>query len=391
MKVGRTAIAVAAVALAGALAGCGGTASGSAGNASGTIKIGAWFPLTGDQASSGIPQEKGALAFFDQLNASGGIHGKKVQFIPEDNAFDPQQTLQVARQLVLQDRVDAIVTPNGTATTAAAFPFVLQESKVPIFGTYGGDASWYTPPKTGLFGTQALYEDQADAAVDWAVKSGAKHLTVVRDDPQAFAHVSTVAMKHARAQGAEANEVVTTIGTTDYAPVVSQVKSKNPDAVLLILPPQEAALYLKQAQLEGLKAKTYGYAPATAQDTVALAGSAANGFRGVSLTVPTTSDAPEMKAYRQAMSAYAKAKPDAYSLSTYATADAFAQILKSIHGPITSQSITAAIEKASGIKTGLTPPMSFSAATHLGTHAVVRVEVVNGQYVARSGFVTPQG
>jgi ABC-type branched-subunit amino acid transport system substrate-binding protein len=391
MKAVRVAAGLAALALmGGALTGCASSSSGSSSNSDGTIKLGAWFPLTGAQASSGIPLSKGVEAYFDQLNASGGINGHKVEFIAEDDAFDPQQTLQIARQLVSEKHVAAIVSSDGTATTAATFPFVLRQSKVPIFGTYGGDASWYTPPQAGLFGTLALYEDQAAVATDWAIESGAKHLTVVRDDPAAFAHVSTTAMKHAQGKGITADEVVTKIGTTDYAPVISQVRAKGSDAVLLILPPQEAAAYLKEAQLQGLKAQAYGYAPASSGAMLTLAGSAANGFRGVSLSVQTDGDSAQLKQYRDAMSTYAKAAPDPYSLTSYATADAFTQILKTITGPIDSASIAKAIQSASGIDTGLTPVMSFSADSHLGIHAVMRVEAVNGKLVPRGGFVTPQ-
>lgn len=391
MKVARTATSLAALALiGGALTACGSSSSGSGGDSNGPITLGAWFPLTGAQASSGIPISKGIKAYFDQLNASGGINGRKVNFIAEDDAFDPQQTLQVARQLVSENHVLAIVNPDGTATTAATLPFVLQQSKVPIFGTYGGDATWYTPPRAGLFGTQALYEDQADVATDWAIEAGAKHLTVVRDDPQAFANVSSVAMKHAQAKGITADEVVTKIGTTDYGPVVSQVKAKGSDAVLLILPPQEAAVYLKEAQLQGVKAQPYSYAPAASGAVVTLAGSAANGLRGVSLTALPNGDSAALAKYREAMAKYANAAPDPYSLASYANAAAFTQILKTIKGPITSASIAQAIQTSTNIDTGILPPLSFGTSSHLGTHAVMRVEVVNGKLISRSAFVTAQ-
>ncbi|MFF2028274.1 ABC transporter substrate-binding protein, partial [Streptomyces sp. NPDC058171] len=144
------------------------------GDAGGPIKLGAWLPLSGPQASGGLPQEAGTQAFFDQLNAAGGIHGRPVEWTPVDNAFDPQQTIQVARQLVSRDRVVAIVGANGTATTEATFPFVLEQNKIPVFGTYGGSAAWYDPPRDGLFGSQTLYENQARAAAQWALDEGAK-------------------------------------------------------------------------------------------------------------------------------------------------------------------------------------------------------------------------
>ena len=244
----RTRTLVALTALAALTAGCGSSGGGASGGGD-TIKLGAWYPLSGPQASSGTPQQVGATVFFKKFNADGGVDGKKVKFTTKDNAFDPQQTIQIAREMVSRDKVQAIVATNGTATTEATFPFVLQQNKVPIFGTYGGSEAWYSPPRPGLFGTQTLYENQARSAVEWAVEDGVKNLLVVRDDPEAFATVSKVGQAQAKKLGAKASELVVKIGTTDYAPIVNQVKSKAPDGVLLILPPQEAAAYLNEVAL----------------------------------------------------------------------------------------------------------------------------------------------
>src|SRR4029079_3365661 len=85
-----------------------------------------------------------------------------------------------------------VATVNATAVTRseAAFPFVLQQSQIPIVNNYGGITSWYNPPRPLLFGTQTLYEDQAAAMAQWAVESGARKLVVVHDDPKAFADVA---------------------------------------------------------------------------------------------------------------------------------------------------------------------------------------------------------
>ena len=142
-----SAVGVALMALAIGACGGGDDESGGGGGEGGTIKVGAWFPLSGPVAASGIPQKEGANAYFEQANAAGGINGHKVEYTTEDNAFDPQQTIQAARKLVGDEKVVAIVAANGTATSAAAFPYVLNQAKVPIINTYGGAADWYDPPR----------------------------------------------------------------------------------------------------------------------------------------------------------------------------------------------------------------------------------------------------
>src|SRR5688572_28323104 len=112
--------------------------SGASGSSSDTIRIGAWLPLSGPGAAAGEPQRVGGDVYFKLLNDQGGINGRKVEWITKDSAYDTQQTVQAARELIGQDRVVAIVNANGTAQTEATFPFVLEQSKVPIVNTYGG-------------------------------------------------------------------------------------------------------------------------------------------------------------------------------------------------------------------------------------------------------------
>src|SRR6059058_5097189 len=119
----RHAIVASVAALALGASACGG--GNSAGQTDKEIKIGAWYPLTGAVAASGIPQRAGADAYFKMINDKGGINGRKVNWIVKDNAFDPQQTVQIARELIGQDKVSAIVAANGTSQAEAAFPFVL--------------------------------------------------------------------------------------------------------------------------------------------------------------------------------------------------------------------------------------------------------------------------
>lgn len=382
-----------ALSLAVLVSACGGGADGSTeGSSDGdTIKIGAWYPLSGAQAASGTPQMEGVKAFWAKVNDEGGINGKKVEFIYKDNAFDPQQTLQIARKLLTRDEVDVIANANGTSHTEATFPLVLEQSETPIFGTYGGLATWYNPPRDLLFGTMTLYEDQAVVAAEWAMNEGAEDITIVHNDPDAFVSVKDAATETIKAAGATAGNVEVKIGTTDYGPVLAQVKRQDPDAVMLVLPPQEAAAYLNEAALQNFDAPVYAYAPAAMEATIELAGENAEGLRGVALTKPTGSDDEAVKEYRETLAEYGDgAEPNLNSLAAYGYAKAFAEILRTIDGDVTRESIADAIASAENIETGIVPPLTFSEHQHLGTDAVVRVEVQDGEFVAQSDFVSPK-
>lgn len=375
------------------LAACGSAASnGGSSPGSGPIKIGAWFPLSGPIAASGIPQRAGADAYFKMVNAQGGINGRKIDYITRDNAYDPQQTIQVARQLIGNDKVVAIVSANGTAPSAATFPYVLNRAKVPILLTYGGAADWYKPVKPLLYGYQTLYEKQAAALGARAVQDGAKKIVVVRDDPAAFKNVAVNVEPGAKSvdPSVSVSEVVVKLGTTDYSPIVAQVKSKAPDAVVFITPYPEAAAYLKLAKQQGVRAKAYGYAPIGDDGLIKLAGAAAEGFQSVSLTKVPSDSGPAMTEFRDAMAKYEPGKAASFNAAaTFAAAKAFTQVLKGMHGPITSSSIANAFAGSGTIDTGILPPLTFSATQHDGTSDVQPMIVKDGKWAPVGGFYSP--
>lgn len=373
-----------------ALSACGSeTASGGSGS---TIKLGAWLPLSGPGAAAGEPQRVGGDVYFKMLNDQGGINGHKVEWITKDNAYDTQQTVQAARELIGQDKVVAIVNANGTAQTEATFPFVLQQSKVPILNTYGGAENWYNPPRAGLFGIQTLYEDQAAALAQWAVEDGAKKILVIHSDPAAFVNVAKQVEPVVKSENSSASVELLPVKfqTTDYAPIVSQVRAKAPDAVITILTAPEAAAYLKEAKLQGFSAPAYGYAPDAQTATLTLGGDAAEGYHAVSWFKLPTDNSPELKEYRDAMAKYAPDAPvDFSTLIGFAYAKAFAEIAKTIKGDITADSILKAYQNAKDVETGIMPPLSFSANQHLGATDVLKVTVKNGKWTADGDFFTP--
>ncbi|MEU0074872.1 ABC transporter substrate-binding protein [Streptomyces sp. NPDC006332] len=371
---------------------CGGQDSAGSGGDSSEIHIGAWLPLTGATAPYGVGEKAGADAYFKMLNASGGINGRKIRWTVKDNAADPQQTVQIARELVGQDKVVAIVNANGTAQAEAAFPFVLNQSKVPVLNEVGGTEAWYKPPRPGLFGTQTLYEDQAAAVAAWAAKDGAKKILVVHSDPAAFVNVAKQVEPAAKKvnPSVEVDRLAVKYQTTDYTPVISKVKAAKTQAVILILTSPEAAAFVKEAKLQGLSLPTYAYAPVAAESTIALAKDAAEGLKAVQLVKAPSDADPSVKEFRTAMAKYEPGQTAGFlALWGWSNAKVFAEIAKTVKGPVTAQSITAAYQKATKVDPGVSPVMNFSATNHLGTRDVQRVEVKNGVWTSVGDFYTP--
>src|SRR5499427_5537447 len=156
-------LAVAAVVV-GALiaAGCGSSSSGGGGSAASVpgitktqILIGSHQPLTGPAAPGYSEIAPAANAYFQYVNAHGGIYGRKIKYTYLDDGYDPSKTASVVRQLVLQDNVYAIFNGLGTPTHLAVVKY-LNSAKIPDVFVASGCDCWATGyPQT--FGWQLDY------------------------------------------------------------------------------------------------------------------------------------------------------------------------------------------------------------------------------------------
>ena len=121
------------------------------------ILIGSHQPLTGPAAPGYSEIAPASNAYFQYVNAHGGIYGRKIKYTYLDDAYDPSKTTSVVHQLVLQDSVYAIFNGLGTPTHLAVISY-LNSSKVPDLFVASGCACWNNPsayPYT--FGYQTDY------------------------------------------------------------------------------------------------------------------------------------------------------------------------------------------------------------------------------------------
>src|SRR5436190_7444237 len=121
------------------------------------IIVGTHQPLSGP-ASAGYSKISAATkAYFDYVNANGGVNGRKITYKIMDDAYNPAKTQQAVRQLVLQDKVFAILGGLGTPTHTGVLDF-LNTNKVPDLFVASGSRSWNQPSKyPNTFGYQTNY------------------------------------------------------------------------------------------------------------------------------------------------------------------------------------------------------------------------------------------
>lgn len=126
-----------------------------------TIKIGAHFPLTGVAAPGYSEIPLGHQAYYDYVNANGGINGRQIEWVFKDDAYDPSNTSSVTNELVLQEEIFGMVGGLGTPTHRQVVDF-LNEEEVPDLFVSSGSLQWGDDPesKPWTFGWQTDYESE---------------------------------------------------------------------------------------------------------------------------------------------------------------------------------------------------------------------------------------
>ena len=347
------------------------------------IRLGTWIPLTGPLAAYGVPFRAGVEAYINSVNDKGGIKGRKIVLIVEDNAYNPQRTVAAARKLVSRDEVLAIGMPFG-AVSASAFDYVLGEAKVPMINTYGSALEWFNPAKENLFGAMPLYENQARSIGRWMVKDGAKSVAVIHSALAGFVNVAAQVEPGVRSASpsVKVEMVPTKFGTTDYGPIALDLAKKNPDAVALIMAQGEVIAAAKELRQQGYKGTFYTYSPSVANSVLELGGPALEGAKAIGLTVPVNADTPVLRQYRESLAKYSPGeKPDYVSLIGYALTMATVEGLRRIDGPINRPNLIKALYSIRDYDTGIFPPISYAPDRHLGVTRIQRMVAKNGQWI----------
>jgi branched-chain amino acid transport system substrate-binding protein len=107
------------------------------------IKVGQFAAYSGPLSGFSV-QNKAGIAFFDMINAGGGVNGRRVKIISLDDGYVPPKSFEVTRQLVEQDNVLLLYMPLGTPTNAAVHKY-LNQKKVPQLFITSGAVRWGDP------------------------------------------------------------------------------------------------------------------------------------------------------------------------------------------------------------------------------------------------------
>ncbi len=219
-----------------------------------SVRVGAHFPLTGVAAPGYSEIPTGAKAYFDYVNEAGGIHGRQIEYLVEDDAYNPSNTSRVTDQLVLDDEIFAMMGGLGTPTHTAVVDFLNQE-QVPDLFVSSGALAWGddVEAKPYTFGWQPDYEIEGKIIGQYVAENmpNAKVGLFLQDDD--FGRDGEAGVR----QFID-DQIVETVrytsGNTDVGPQVSALQAAGADLVLGFNVPSYTAL----SQLTALQ---LGYDP----------------------------------------------------------------------------------------------------------------------------------
>ncbi len=306
--------------------GCVGLSFGSS-----TIKIGLMCPQTGSWASEGLDMKNIVNLLADDINKKGGVLGKKIEIIDEDDGGDPRTAALAANKLCTRGIVAVIGTYGSSVTEATQNIF--NENKI-IQIANGSTAIRLTEKGYKYFFRTCPRDDEQGRVAAKAIKKfGYKRVAILHDNTTYSKGLAEETKQNLEKMGGV--KIVffdaLTPGERDYTTILTKLKSKNPDVVFFSGYYPEAGLLLKQKKEMGWNVQFIGGDATNNPDLVKIAGiDAAKGFYFLSPPVPQDLDTPEAKAFLKAYKARYHSLPG--SVWAVLSGDALLAIVKAIEG-----------------------------------------------------------
>lgn len=266
--------AAACLALSLILTGCGGSkeAGGQNGGGKGEdgIKVGVLFSLSGATAVTEKGMANAALLAIDEINAEGGVKGKKLIPVQEDLASEPSVAATKAKKLLLQDKVVAIVGGYTSASRQAMLPIVEQNKGVLVYPTlYEGEEA-----SKNIIYTGATPNQQLQDFIPWLVENYGKKFFFVGSDYVYPAETNKqVKALLAKSGGEVVGEEYVPIGHSEFASIINKIKVSQPNVIFSDLVGDSVAAFYKQYKSYGLDPQKMPIAsPITAETDIATMG-----------------------------------------------------------------------------------------------------------------------
>lgn len=317
------------------------------------IVLGQAAVFSGPAAQLGIQMRNGVKAYLDYVNAQGGVHGRKIELVTEDDRYETSVAPAASRKLIEEHKVFALIGYVGTPTGVAHLP-VVNRARVPLVGMFTGAEVLRVPFSRYIFHVRASYYDETEKIVEQVVSIGGKKIAVFyQNDAYGQAGLKGVELATQK-RGMK----ITALGTVERNTIkvedaVKQIHAAGPDAVVMVSAYTSCAEFIRQMQKAGSNATFYNVsfvgskalADALGEDGVGVAISQVVPF-------PWGRAVPVVKEYQQLS---AKAGHTDYNFSAmegFLSAKVAVEGLRRAGRNLTRESYIAALEKMRDVDLG---------------------------------------
>jgi branched-chain amino acid transport system substrate-binding protein len=354
-----------------------------------TITIGAHGPITGPAAYIGLGGRDGMMLAVKEINAAGGVNGRKIVVAFEDDGHSPTKALAAVKKLVEQDKVFAVFGVGGSNATVGAVDY-MKEKGVPYYVSIASAPPVTWPHAKNLFrgGTTETARYGELYAEFLATSYKAKRIAIMsgREEYPRNEGDATVDKLKNWFQITPVARVEFNINDKDFTPQLVEVQKANPEVIAFFGNPAEAAIAMRQAKELGMKQPFFVGSNMVDPSLVNAAKASAEGVVGFSLIpyLPGSKAADMAKweaAWKKEYPNAPSGRPNNFDLLAYGDMYVLAEGMKRAGPNLTTASLITALEGIQNYRVSpVATPRTFSTKHHIGNLALVPMVVKDGQW-----------
>ena len=361
----------------------------------GKIVVGAIMNLTGPGAYGGNEITRGIATYFKATNDKGGVYGRKIKFIVEDNSYQVAKTLAAYKKLKSKDRMFCMVGNIGSSQVEALFP-LLKKDKIPLIGAISVHTHDAIPRYA--FPAYTPYGFQSKLIVDYIVGTLGDRkpkIGVLRNKTDfGLRGLEGVIEQVKNYGGPEPVDVSFPPGAADVSAQVLKLKEAGVDYVVYAGLMRAIASALMEARKIGWKPHWFALNPGLSEHVIKISQGAAeygHGLKGT-LNYSLISDSQVSREFLANLKKYyPDKKPTVYAFGMgYGAGDMFVEALKRAGKDLTRENIIRALETFKDYDNGCLPPQTFGPGDRNPSKKAFFAKAENGKLIRMTDWLEPK-
>jgi ABC-type branched-subunit amino acid transport system substrate-binding protein len=354
------------------------------------IVIGTHQDLSGPIKGWGVPVANGMKMATEEINASGGINGRKIKLVVEDSGYDPKKAVLASQKLIERDKIFAMVGPMGSPTVLAAQDILLDAGVLQLFPltaaefTFKFDAA--KPQERLKFNNLLPYVESTRAALKYMIetKNFKKPCIMHQDDEYGKNVLDGFNQQLAVMKVQPASITSYKRGASDFSAQVAKMKSDGCDLVVLGAVLREPIGTMSEAKKLGWEVTFLGATPVNVLEVPALGKEVVEGLYAASnFEIPYEDTAKgKVKDWLVNYKKMFNADANTQAIIGYNAVMTFAHYANKAGKDLTGQKMLDALESGDKFQDIFnSPPTVFSKTNHLATTVTQVQQVKNGRWV----------